>query len=149
MVNTWDPKEKKLLPAFTLHANSCFVYGLMSRFAAKRSEVLACAVTGGKEKSFPRVFAAALRSPKGQFTAFVLNDAPAAWKGSLRFKGLEGRPLHVYRVTAETKDRADLRVEPGRTLEAKDAVEEDIPPRSLTVYTTFRLAHEDRGIIVE
>lgn len=151
MVNTWDPKEKKLLPAFTRHPNSCFVYGLMSRFTAKRSDVLRCSVDGGKEGGLPRVFAAALRSPKKQFTAFVLNDAPAAWKGSLRFKGLEGRPLHVYRTTAETKDRADLRIDPGRTLEAKDAepLVEEIPPRSLTVYTTYRLSHEDGGIIVE
>ena len=145
MIDTWDPAAKRLKAAFGPHPNSYFVYGLLSRFAAKRSEVLACAVTGGKEKSFPRVFAAALRSPKGQFTAFVLNDAPVAWKASIRFKGLEGRTLHIYRVAAGTKDRTDLRIEPVRSPEAKDG----IPPMSLTVYTTFQLAHDDRGIIVE
>ena len=43
---------------------------------AKHSAVLACSVDGGQIGPWPRVFAAALRSPKGQLTLAVVNDAP-------------------------------------------------------------------------
>jgi hypothetical protein len=108
-------------------------------------------VKGGRQGAHPRVFAEALRSSKGQVSCFVLNDAPAAWTASLSFKGLAGRPLHKYQVTEKTKDRPDLRVEPSPAPapKADGTFADELPPRSLTVYTTYKLSHEDAGIAVD
>lgn len=151
MVDTWDPAGKKLLATFTPHPNAYFVYGLLSRFTAKRSAVLKCGVSGGRLGAHPRVFASALRSPKGQVSCFVLNDAPAAWTATLSVQGLGGRTLHKYQVTEAVKDRPDLRIEPSPAPAptADGRLVDELPPRSLTVYTSYRLSHDDAGIAVE
>src|SRR5271165_7148431 len=55
-VETWDPRQKKLLAAFPPHPNSYFCLGLLSRFTAKYSAVLDCHVEGGRLAPWQRVF---------------------------------------------------------------------------------------------
>ena len=58
-VDTWDRKKKKLLKDFPPHPNSYFCLGLLSRFMAKHSTVLASRVEGGRIDGWQRVFAGA------------------------------------------------------------------------------------------
>lgn len=77
-IETWDRRTGKLLKEFTPHPNTYFALGLLSRFTAKHSAILACKVTGGRIGEWPRVFATMLRSPKDNLTLAVINDAPAS-----------------------------------------------------------------------
>ena len=53
-LETWDRKNKKMLATYTPQANTYFALGLLSRFTAKHSAVLATTVEGGKLEGWPR-----------------------------------------------------------------------------------------------
>jgi hypothetical protein len=109
-IETWDRKEKRLLTHYTPHPNTCFVLGLPSRFIATHSEVLACTAKGGRTDPWPRVFAAALRSPKRNLTLVVVNDGNAPCQASFELRGLTmDSTLYRYSVNETERDRNELK----------------------------------------
>ena len=100
-----------------------------------------------------RVFAAALRSPKGEITLLVLNDAPTAWAASFISQGLNRNvTLHKYQVTPELRDRSDVRIKPlarFRLQEGSGGFEDSLPPSSITVYSTYTRGHGEAGVIAD
>jgi hypothetical protein len=153
MIETWDRKNKRLLKEFTPKPNSYFTYGLLSRFTAKHSEVLSCRVEGGRTEELPRVFAAALRSPRGNLTLALLNDAPRQWTVEIDIRGLAGtKRLYRYVVSAADRDNALLRIEPASDValtKGTSTILGTIPPASLTIYSTYHLAHAEPGVTGE
>jgi hypothetical protein len=151
-VDTWDRNDKKLLKDFSPHPNSYFCLGLVSRFMAKHSAVLACHVEGGRSPG-QRVFAAALRSPSGNLTLAVVNDAPAEFQLKLAFERLSSAtPFYRYRYDTAQRDRADVKIDPQKEfslLPAGHPLEDLLPPESLTVYSTYKLSHDAAGVIAE
>jgi hypothetical protein len=148
-VDTWDRKAKKLLKDFPPHPNSYFCLGLLSRFTAKHSAVLASRVEGGRTEGGQRVFAAALRSPSGNLTLAVVNDAPAEFNLKLAFQGLPGAArFYRYRYGPAQRDRADVKVDPQKEfslLPADHPIQDLLPPGSLTIYSTYKLSHGAAG----
>ncbi len=153
MINTWDRKHKKLLDRFTPHANSYFMYGLLTRFTAKHSQVLECSVGGGRQGEYQRVFAAALRSPQGQLTLLVVNHGDSDWDASFTLRGWQqAGKLYRYRRTPAQRDRADLAVVPTAEFALSGGLKklrDRIPAASVSVYTTYERNHRDAGVIVE
>jgi hypothetical protein len=152
-IETWDHQAGRLLRNYTPHPNTYFGVGLLSRFTAKRSAVLACRVEGGKFEQWPRVFATALRSPKGQLTLAIVNDAPEAFEVDLDLGGL-AKAVRMYRygITEQERDRSDVQIAPQQEfrLSARETRWRDrLAARSLTVYSTYKLAHAAPGIIAE
>lgn len=153
LVDTWAPKEKKLLTKFSPHPNSYYLYGLLSRFTAKHSTVLRCKVEGGVLDKHPRVFATALRSPQGEFTLIVVNEAAADWDGSFAVRGLPtSKQLYGYQVTPAQRDRSDLVLEPRREVNLPGGTGkfvDRVPAKSVSVYTSYRLGPQEAGIAAE
>jgi len=152
-VETWDRKEKKLLKEFTPHPNTYFALGLLTRFIAKHSDVLACKVEGGLSGKWQRIFATALRSPKGNFTLAVVNDAPNSCEVAWDVRGApKDMTLYRYSVGRGEWDRADVKIAPQAEFplaQAAAGFKDSVAPMSVTVYTTYRLAHTDDGVITE
>jgi hypothetical protein len=152
MIQTWDEGRQKLLQKFTPKPNAYFVYGLISRLTPKHSTILNCQRMGGQIDGMNRVFAAALRSPHGRLTWMILNDAPRAWTAHLSIKGMPDRVLHRYCVSSADRDTPTLRIEPIGQLNLRRAdqqVDTTLPPSSLTIFSSFKLNHSDRGITEE
>ena len=152
MIDTWDPATKTLLKSFPPKPNAYFVYGLISRLTAKHSALVPTQVEGGRIDGASRVFAAALRSPKGGATWMIVNDAPRAWAAGLRVS--TGNPLRLYRyqVTPQQKDRPGLKLAPTRNvrLKAGEATfDDELPAMSLSIYSSYNLGPTDKGIVVE
>ena len=135
------------------HPNSYFCLGLLSRFTAKHSAVLASRVEGGQLGVWPRVFCAAFRSPHGNLTLAVVNNAPAEFNLQLCLQGLsKSVRLSRYRYGEAERDRADVKVHPQRELTLDPAaaqLSDTLPPNSLTIYSTYQLEHDAPGVIVE
>jgi hypothetical protein len=153
LVDTWDPREKKLLKEFTPHPNSYFCLGLLGRFTAKKSAVLNSRVEGGKLAEWQRVFCAAFRSPGGKLTLAVVNDAPQGLPMQLAMEGLP-KPIRLcrYRYGEAERDRADVQVTPQKEFSLSPAaatMQDTLPATSLTIYSEFRLEHDAPGVIVE
>jgi hypothetical protein len=123
-VDTWDRKNKKLLTEFTPHPNSYFALGLLSRFTAKNSTVLASQVSSAQVKGWQRVFCAAFRSPKGNLTLAIVNDAPVEFALKLSWGGNptggEILPLSLHRGRTRPRGRegqsaARVFTDPGKS----------------------------------
>lgn len=153
LLQTWDTAHKKLLDVYTPYPNAYYVLGLLSRFTAKHSTVLGCRVTGGTVGPHERVFAASLRSPKGNLTLAVLNDAERGWDATIDFRTLPATSrLYRYDVSQADKDRTDLTIRPQAEFGvtgAASSFHDKLAPQSLTIYTTYRLEHADAGITAE
>ena len=153
MIDTWDIEKKKLLTHFPPHPNIYYVYGMLSRFTAKNSDVFQCRVAGGDIGKYRRVFATALQSPRGALTLAIVNDAPQPWDLSVQFDGLK-QPMRLYRyeVSEKDADRNDLAIDPKEYVKLSTGAKSfsaKILPMSLTIYTSYKLSHDDKGIIVE
>lgn len=150
MIDTWDPGRKALRKTFAPCPNAYFVYGLISRLTAKYSSVVACERSGGQVDGTNRVFAAALRSPRGHLTWIVLNDAERGWAADFSLKGCRRTALYKYQVTGEQRNKPELKIDPLRAaaITAGTAAFSDVlPPMSVTLYSTWNLKHSDRGIM--
>jgi hypothetical protein len=152
MIDTWDPQRKILRKTITPRPNAYFVYGLISRLTAKHSSILRCERTGGQLEGANRVFASALKSPTGQLTWIIVNDAPRAWVAEFSLEGCQHSALHKYQVTGEQKDRPELKINPLRTATitaGKAAFSDRLPPMSVTLFSTWNLKHTAPGIIAD
>jgi hypothetical protein len=151
LVDTWDVEAEALLPAFSPHPNSYVMFGLISRFTAKLSEILRVSVVDGAPSR--HVFATALRSPSGELTVLVVNDGDANREIRVHLTGLSSaRTLFHYRVGPRDRDRANVRLDPlaRSTLSPSQAAFEDtMPGSSITVYSTYELSHEDPGVTAD
>lgn len=150
MIETWDPARKALRETITPCPNAYFVYGLISRLAAKHSSVVASEPSGGQLDGLNRVFSAALRSPGGNLTWVIVNDAPREWAAEFSLKHCQHPALYKYQVTAEQKDRPDLQINPlpaAAIVAGNAAFSDRLPPMSLTIYSTWRLKHSAAGIV--
>ncbi|MBI4607246.1 MAG: hypothetical protein HY721_35220 [Planctomycetes bacterium] len=153
LLETWDREKKALSKAFAPKPNAYFGFGLLPRFTAKGSAVLECKVEPADASSVRHVFAAALRSPKGNLTLLVVNDGEADREAAFVVRGLE-RPaaLHRYRFTRAERDRSDVKVEPGASFDLdlpEGRFADRLPAASVGVYTTYKLAHAEAGVTVE
>ncbi len=152
-VDTWDRQQQKLLKTFSPHPNSYFCLGLLSRFTAKNSEVLASRVGEFKVDGWQRVFAAAFRSPQGNLTIAIVNDAPSDCQFKLSLAGAKpSAPLRRYRFTEAEHERADIKINPQRGFApaaGAAAWQDTLPGNSLTIYSTYNLKHDAPGIILE
>lgn len=153
LVDTWDRKAQRLLDRFTPHVNTYYLYGILSRLTAKHSSVLSCRVEGGRLEKHQRVFAAALLSPNGNPTLIVVNDAEIPWKARVALRGLKREhTLYRYGIRQIDRDRTDLTVASDREVFGSGPLvtfEDAAPPSSVTVYTSYRLAHGDLGVMAE
>ena len=142
-VDTFDRQEKKLLRDFPPHVNSYFCLGLLSRFTVKHSAVLGSRVEGGTVADWQRVFCTALRSPQGNLTLAVVNDAPQEFDLKLAVRGLpQETRLWRYRYGEAERDRVDVKVNPQKEFllePARGELPDKLPPNSLTIYSTYKL----------
>ena len=148
-VDTWDRKQKKLLTEFPPHPNSYFCVGLISRFTAKNSAVLSSQVSPTLLDGKQRVFCAAFRSPKGNLTIAIVNDAPVEFPLKLALSGtLPSLPFYRYRYTEAERDRADVTIDP-QPVTGTNAWQDTLPPNSLTIFSTYQLDHKMPGVTME
>ena len=152
-VDTWDSKNKKLLTDFTPHPNTYFSLGLLSRFIAKHSDALASQVSEMKVKGWQRVFCAAFRSPKGNLTLAIVNDAQVEYPLKLSWAGTTPTAkFYRYRYAEPEHNRADVKVNPQTEFlpaPGSASLQDTLPPESLTIYSTYDLKQDDPGILVD
>lgn len=124
-----------------------YAYGIMTRFMAKYSSVLK------SECSSTDLDVAAIRSPKGNLTIYVLNRSEADQTIKLDFANLKaGRTLYKYQVTGSVGDNPHFEMNPIKNFEiapGAPARSDQVPGESITVYSTYKLLNADPGIITD
>jgi hypothetical protein len=147
MVRTWNPVTWEYLKEVRPEPAPYYAYGILARFTARHSDVL------DTQCDSRRVFAVALRSPKGDLTVLVLNKSERAEPMRLSLAGLQAdRALWMYRVTEDAVSKPDYRMEPQRKFEigpARREIADTLPAGSITAYSSRRLAHAEPGVAAE
>ena len=119
----------------------------MTRFMAKYSAVL------DTQCSSRDLDVAAIRSPKGNLTLYVLNRSESDLTVKLDFANLKaGQTLYKYQVTGSVGDQPHFEMNPiAHFAVAPDGAPatEQVPGESITVYSTYKLMNADPGIIAE
>lgn len=147
LVRTWNPINWDYYRDVAPEPVPYYSYGILSRFTAKHSGVMD--VQGGSD----RIIATAVRSPKENLTVLVLNLSDKAEPFRLSFSGLrETCTLFTYRVSENAVSMPDYRMESQQAFElgpAKPDLSDELTAKSITAYSTHRLAHTDPGVTVE
>lgn len=153
LVDTWDIDEGKIKAQFSPHPNTYYLFGILSRFTAKHSDVLPATVEGKFDPNARRLVAAAVRSPKGQLSLLVVNEMYWDVDAEISVAGLSGKTvLHRYAITGADRDRADVVVKPAAQFAlsaGKSGFTDRIPRLSVTVYSTYELNHDRPGVMSE
>jgi len=150
MIDTWDPHQNALLKQIQPRPNAYFVYGLISRLTAKHSTIVRSERFGGQVAGTNRVFSAAIKSPEGDLTWIIVNDAPLQWKTEFSLTACQRPAFYKYQVVAEQKDRPGLKINPLNATaihHGHATFLDSLPPMSLTVFSTWKLKHSARGIV--
>jgi len=160
MIDTWDAKNHRLKDSITPHQNSYYVYGLISRFTSKYSDVLKTTVSGGadtttfvaaddKRQALQRVFAATFRSPKSKtISMFIVNDSEKARDAEIDLSSLPKGTYYLYELNHSAKDRSEVSVEPVRQI-TESKVKLTLAPESLVLISGYRLTMADKGISID
>ena len=147
LVRTWNPNrwdfQKRVEPE-PVPYNS---FGIISRFTAKHSAILATA--SGSDK----VVATTLRSPKGQITLCLLNKGDSERVADIRVAGMAA-PLALkrYQVTETALAAPNFRLEPLETHKIETAAPSlklTLPAKSITTCTTYDLPADGDGAMKE
>jgi hypothetical protein len=143
LVRTWDVDARRLLDRFEPQPNAYYQYAMLSRFTAKGSSVLRTHVEAPFAKGERTLVAAALLSPKGNLTVIVVNESARDASAVIEFDGLAAPvALTRYAVTRAERDRSDVTLDPLPKMDV-----ERIPAMSIAVYSTYKLANPDPGIV--
>jgi hypothetical protein len=107
----------------------------------------------GVSSDDPEVIVAALRSPRGQTTLYLLNKSVQQRDVSLKLAGVtEPLSCRRYQVTEADVTKPSFALTSLGTVNAGPADQHFtviLPGKSLTAYTTFQLADDADGITQE
>jgi len=126
-----------------------YAYGLLTRFQAKHSEVLKVTVAENTG-----LVAAALHSPAGHLTVFLLNLESSDRAVSLSLHGMTpDREWFQYQVDEKTLAAPGFRLAPKALAMRSDTeartAQLTLPARSLAALSTYRLAADAPGVFAE
>ncbi len=150
LVRTWDATQGKLLGSFSPQPNAYYQFALLSRFLPKYSAVLPVRVDAPYHVEDRKLVAAALRSPKGNFTLLLVNESGSAADVDFELNGLAGGVrLHRYAMTCADAGRCDVDLGVQRSFEAREGFADHVEPMSIVVYSTYLLNPGEPGVIFE
>ncbi len=163
LIDTWDTATHSIRKEITPHNNSYYGIGFLSRFTTKYSEVLQTIVNGGKDTivferadhskdTVHRVFATTFK--KGDnYSVYITNDSDNKYPLKLSFSGAEKNlTLYLYEINErDHKGKTNLKIEPLAEyhINKGNGIDGTIEPKSLMVYTTYKLGANDKGIVKE
>jgi hypothetical protein len=83
----------------------------------------------------------------------IVNDAKTQYDVSLKLRGSDqDSTLYRYSIGEAQRDRADLKIDPQAQYQLSRTAatfQDRLAPMSLTIYSTYKLADSDDGVIAQ
>lgn len=147
LVRTFDSNSWQYFERVVPEPVPYFSYGILTRFMAKHSAVLQTETSNGD------LAVAALLSPRGNLTVYVVNHSDGISPVNLGFSNLKSkRTLYKYQVTESAIQDPHFEMNPLGRFEVdtrEPVVKDDLPPVSITVYSTYKLMNTDPGVTAD
>jgi hypothetical protein len=153
LVRTWDIAKKRYYEKVTPEPVAYYGYGIVTRFLSKYSGRLPDSIVPSAGFANETVLSVTLKSPGGNLTTYLLNLGEEPAPVSIRYEGLP-KPVAMeeYQALEQAVSAPGYRMDPIKHWKLEPAtpvIDETLPPRSVTVVTTFALKHPDKGIILD
>jgi hypothetical protein len=148
MVDTNDVNTNVLYTTVNPHPNTYYMYGLLTRFIAKKSSVMDC----GSDNS--NIVASALKSPGGQYSVIVMNASTADdCIVSITLNSLDNsRTFYRYKMTPNEKDLVNVTILPTGSFNVSPGSEtfsDTVAANSIYVYSSYNLSATAEGAMAE
>ena len=160
MIDTWNVNKHKILDEIKPHPNSYYLYGLITRFTAKNSDVLETVVTTSvnqKTGNIPdtdmeiakHIFAAAFRSPDGNYSLFITNDSGNSYPVEVFLPDTTRmRYFYKYEITRTIEGKSDCMINPMDEILIRNKlkIKDRLNPESILLFTTYKKNMDKDGI---
>jgi len=146
MIDTYDTLRNTLFSKIKPHPNTYYTQGLLSRFSAKKSDILE---TKSNNKA---ISVLGLKTQHGNYTIFAVNSDSSKICGmTLTIVNMvRDIKLYRYKVTPEDADKADVKICSSADFSIGSNTKsftDNIEANSIYIYTTYNLGPNDKGII--
>jgi hypothetical protein len=142
LIKTFDWETKTYLDVVVPEPEAYYGFAMLSRFLAKYSSVVSCQVS----ESDSVIMAAAVVSPSGELSVFMLNLTDDPKDITLDIESYSGKSLQVYQASKELVNVPGFSLEPGLSINSSKKTVVTLPARSITTVSGYKLNSEDIGI---
>jgi hypothetical protein len=158
LIETWDQVKRRLTDSIVPQPNAYYLYGLITRFTAKNSDVLLTTVEGetdtaiyarmdGSMAEMKHVYASTFRSPANKnISLFITNDSEEAKALQVDLSRIPGRKFYFYELNRLAEGKDKLFLAPERSY-SSGKISLNLSPLSLVVFSTYQLEDHQNGII--
>lgn len=143
LIKTYDPVTKEYLKTIEPESEAFYSFGILSRFFAKYSSVVECSASDPDNG----LLTAALLSPGGDLSVFLLNQTDKDVSICLNIVSLPEKRMNLYQVAKETVSKPDFKLDAIQHFPSSETTLLILPAKSITTVSSYTLTHGDNGII--
>ncbi len=144
LIQTWDRDKKEYLADIVPEREAYYGFAILSRFFSKYASTVSC------DSNVPDslLMKAALLSPKGELSVFLVNLQDTPVDVLLEVVNLPEKTMHIYQVSEEILARSEYEMNAIETFSSRKSKQLLLPARSITTVSSNHLKDSDNGIIV-
>lgn len=142
LIYTFDRESKTYLSEVLPEPEAYYGFGMISRFFAKYSSVVAC----NHNVPDSTLISAAALSPSGELTIYIVNFQNIETEVRLNVVNFPGKKLHVYQASAELVNIPGFQLKPNSSFKTNRNRFINLPARSITTISSYYLDFQDKGI---
>jgi len=145
LIKTYDTEKKAYLKNIKSENETFYGFGIFSRFFSKYSSIVECTT------SLPDsvLLSAAILSPAGELSIFILNPTDDDLNISLHIASFPGKQMNVYQVTKQMVSQPDFELNAMQQFKSSKKKSLLLPSKSITTVSSYLLYHSDNGIILQ
>lgn len=145
LIQTWDREKKEYLTDIVPEKEAYYGFAILSRFFSKYASTVACVA----ETPDSLLIQAALLSPEGELSVFLVNLKDVPVDVSVESVNFPNKTMHMYQVSEEILSRPDYGMNAVERFNSGKKRKLLLPSRSITTVTSYDLAKNDTGIIIK
>jgi len=145
LIQTYDLEKKEYLEKITPENEIFYGFGILSRFFSKYSSIVEC--TANRPDSV--LLSAALLSPGGELSIFILNPTDDDLHVGIGIASLPEKKMNVYQVTKEMVSQPNFELNAIRQFKSSEKPSVILPAKSITAISSYLLEHHDKGVILQ
>jgi len=145
LIQTFDRQTKQYLSKVRPEKEAYYGFGILSRFLSKYSSTVSVSVSQPDSV----LMSAALISPLGELSVFLVNLKQESLKVNLQIELPSDKNMHVYQVSKEIVSKPEFELNTIQSFSSSKPTEVVLPGRSITTVTSYSLKNSDKGIILQ
>ena len=147
LVKTFNLESRTYLTEVVPEPEAYYGFGIISRFLSKYSSLVLSEI----DHDDKNILSAALLSPKGELSIFLVNLEDQTITIRLKLKSYKNKSLQIYQVTKEMVNQPGFELNSIDKFKFNSLQEKKItlPAKSITTISSYDLGHDKNGVVLE